>query len=80
MKKHFLDVQCDSPGAGIDADLTSIAPTYRHLDTATYTCTNSAAMVTQGNLTLTCEADGEWSDSPPVCGTCITNISFMIVL
>ena len=66
--KLFSEVQCHLPKAGIETNLTSAASTFRYLETATYTCTNTAAMVAQGNLTLTCEADGKWSDSPPVCG------------
>ena len=65
---YFLDVECSSPGDGIDANLTSSATTFSYLDTVNYTCNNPAAMVTQGSLTLTCEGDGHWSNSQPVCG------------
>ena len=64
----ILDVSCLSPESGVDATLERGNRTYAYLETANYTCNNPAAIVTQGSLSLRCQANGEWSDSPPVCG------------
>ena len=42
--------------------------TYAYQETVNYTCNNAVAVVTQGSLSLQCQANGEWSSSPPVCG------------
>ena len=73
------DVTCDQPSSGVNANLTTTSQIFRYQNTVNYTCNNPAAMVTQGNLTLTCEADGHWSDSPPVCGECLIDIVDYIV-
>ena len=64
----FSGIKCEVPGAGIEATLDTSNSVYYYLQNATYSCDDSAAMVTQGSLSLQCQANGEWSDSPPVCG------------
>ena len=63
-----LGVTCEVPGAGVEATLETSNTVYYYLQRANYSCNNSVAVVTQGSLSLLCEANGEWSDSPPVCG------------
>ena len=57
-----------NPGSGVGATFLSGNQTHRYLEMANYTCINTDAMVIQGNLSLQCQGNGEWSDSPPVCG------------
>ena len=64
----FPGVECEVPGAGIEANLDTSNTVYYYLQSANYTCNNPAATVIQGRLSLQCQANGEWSDSPPVCG------------
>ena len=61
-------VTCDVPVAGTDTTLETTNTVYYYLERANFSCNNPAAMVTQGSLSLQCEAKGGWSDSPPVCG------------
>ena len=64
----FEGVECEIPGVGNEATLDTANTVYYYSERANYTCNNPVAMVTQGSLSLLCQANGEWSDSSPVCG------------
>ena len=60
-------VECPPPVNGTGTLLKSSSDTYRYQDVANYTCNDDVAIVTDGSLSLLCEANGEWSDEPPTC-------------
>ena len=62
-------VECPLPVNGTGALLETTSETYSYQEVANYTCIDDAAMVTDGSLSLLCEANGEWSDEPPTCST-----------
>ena len=61
-------VQCPDPGPGIETVLESRSTMYNYAETVSYQCSSSNAFVSQGNRTIHCQENGEWSESPPVCG------------
>ena len=67
--KFFLlpAIPCPAPGIGMEATLNATGDTYHYQDVVNYACNNPAAMVTRGNLSLLCQANGQWSDEPPTC-------------
>ena len=62
-------VECPAPDDGFGTVPQVFSVVYRVGNTVDYQCNNeNYTSVIQGNLTIECQSNGQWSDSPPVCG------------
>ena len=61
-------VRCPSPDPGVGTRNELQNSVYNYMDTVNYQCSKDNDVVIARNLTIQCQSDGKWSDSPPVCG------------